>query len=734
MNSATNTASVQSTRHFTVRSICAGLAVGVVICAANIYFGLQTGWVSIMSMPASLMGFGIFQLLRPHLRFPFTPVENVLLQSVACGVGIMPLGCGFVGVVPAMNYLLSPDERGPLSFRLDQLIVWSLGLCYFGVVFAVPLALSLAENRRHQVIVRERLKFPSGFSTAVLISVLHGHWRSAADREVLDAAARGGFASLVPQLDVHQPPAETSPNNAVYREDSPTNVEYREEEHNREQAELELDSSVQQPLDSSDWAFNMRLLMISFSVSGTLTTCTYFFPILRNLPILGTGAAHSWLWTLNPSLAYVGQGIIMGIETTIHMTLGAIAGWGFLSPLAKYKGWAPGPVDDWQHGSKGWIVWVSLAIMLADAVVSLCFTILRSFAGFECAGFLRREIPRIRGFWKSFGHRAVYARLSSNEQEPRQDSASLTRSLIEEGEYEDDAPFTRISTGQDERQIDAPSDQRIGLHLVAAGLVLSILLCIGTVHVVFGNLVPVYMTFVAVVVALVLSLMGVRALGETDLNPVSGISKVAQLLFALIVPKSSKSSVLINLVAGAIGALQAGDLMQDLKTGHLLGASPQAQFFGQMIGATVGAFLSAFLYRLYTNVYPIPGELFQVPTAYVWIFTARLVTGQGLPPMASRWAAGAGSLFTLTTIARIAMVGKAWQSYIPGGIAVAIGMYNVPSFTLGRAVGGLIAWYWTKVKQRSATSMIIVASGFILGEGFLSILNLILQSFRVPHF
>jgi hypothetical protein len=45
------------------------------------------------------MGFGIFRLLAPHLRFPFSPVENVLLQSVACGMAIMPLGCGFVGVV-----------------------------------------------------------------------------------------------------------------------------------------------------------------------------------------------------------------------------------------------------------------------------------------------------------------------------------------------------------------------------------------------------------------------------------------------------------------------------------------------------------------------------------------------------------------------------------------------------------------------------------------------------------
>lgn len=39
---------------------------------------------------------------------------------------------------------------------------------------------------------------------------------------------------------------------------------------------------------------------------------------------------------------------------------------------------------------------------------------------------------------------------------------------------------------------------------------------------------------------------------QTDLNPVSGISKLTQLFFALIVPGSHKYSVLINLIAGAV--------------------------------------------------------------------------------------------------------------------------------------------------------------------------------------
>ncbi|TQV91347.1 oligonucleotide transporter [Cordyceps javanica] len=318
--------------------------------------------------------------------------------------------------------------------------------------------------------------------------------------------------------------------------------------------------------------------------------------------------------------------------------------------------------------------------MLVDAVVSLGYVSLRSlFVGgsnLSLPGFL--DSIHQSSLWKFLvGSRARYALL----QRPDDDDST-----------DDEGDVSEQQSEQDEE--DAPDDQRISNRTVAIGLLLSIALCIITIHTVFGALVPLYATVIAVFMALVLSIMGVRALGETDLNPVSGISKLAQLFFALIIPQSNKSSVLINLVAGAVseaGALQAGDLMQDLKTGHLLGASPKAQFWGQMIGATAGAVLSAFIYRLYTRVYEIPGDLFQVPTA---------------------------------TLA----VGNPWRPWIPGG------MYNVPSFTLARAAGGIMAWVWLHVMKRSSTPLIILASGFILGEGFLSIVNLIMEALSVPHF
>lgn len=109
-------------------------------------------------------------------------------------------------------------------------------------------------------------------------------------------------------------------------------------------------------------------------------------------------------------------------------------------------------------------------------------------------------------------------------------------------------------------------------------------------------------------------------------------------------------------------------------------------------------------------MYQVPGDLFQVPTGYVWIFTARLVTGKGLPPMAKEWAVGSAALFAVITALRISTAGKRWQALIPGGIAVAVGMYNVPSFTLARTVGGLLGWWWRSAMGWQDTPLIVLAS------------------------
>ena len=413
----------------------------------------------------------------------------------------------------------------------------------------------------------------------------------------------------------------------------------------------------------------------------------------------------------------------MGPATTIHMLLGALLGWAVLSPLAKSKGWAPGPVADWTTGSKGWIIWISLAIMMVDSIISLGWLVLRPLILYG-PSFYRQA----RGRWYRDKLSSIFhvdrlrtgdytALVSSETASPVKDQSHDNKSLSETAEP------------------DAPPHHLVSNKTVTILFILSILLCIFSIRYVFPPI-PFGAIILSMLLALLLSIIGVRALGETDLNPVSGISKLTQLIFALVIPSSNPNAIAINLLAGAVsesGALQAGDMMQDLKTGHLLGAAPRAQFWGQMIGSLVGAVVSAGVYRLYTSVYEIPGGMFQVPTAYVWIFTARLVTGQGLPEMAWQWALGAGIVFAFLTAARVRGQGLWWQPYVPGGIAVAVGMYNVPSFTLARTIGGLVNWYWRIYRKKEDTPVIIIASGLILGEGLISIVNLGLASLQVPH-
>lgn len=467
----------------------------------------------------------------------------------------------------------------------------------------------------------------------------------------------------------------------------------------------------------------------------------------------------------------------MGPSTCMHMLFGAVLGWGILSPLAKARGWAPGDVDNWENGSKAWIVWVSLAIMLADSIVSLGWLVIKP--SIRQASHLGRwaisKAPSQFNHWSYISYSALRP-VSEGSGEPGHQS-QVDNTEHDNPDYDEDAP---------------PS-QLISSRTVALLLPFTLVLNVICMHIVFGDVMSPLLSSFATLLAVVLSIMGVRALGETDLNPVSGISKLTQLLFSLATPASHfsrRTAVVTNLLAGAVsesGALQAGDMMQDLKTGHILGASPKAQFYGQMIGSLVGAVLSTVVYKMYVSVYEVPGPMFQTPTAYVWIFTARLVTGQGLPEMAWQASLVAGAIFVVVTVLRIAAsspmanggqpgVTAPWKAWVPGGIAVAVGIFNEPSFTLARAIGGLIAWWWSRKYTSShrhqirdsmsvssdrgariaaepqpfnarprepvqaishadtaASSVVVLASGLILGEGIISIVNLLLASGRVPH-
>ena len=321
----------------TARAALVGVLVGGLMCFSNMYFGLQTGWVTMGSLQSTILGFGVFKLLRPYLRAQFGPLENVVLQTVAVATATMPLAGGFVGIIPALA-LLTPDHGGPLTFSFAELCWWCFAIAFFGVFAAVPL--------RKQTILREKLKFPSGTATAEIIKVLH---------RVGQPARQESLYEMIPTMADPGTPEEA------------LELSFRE---------AESDAAASSPrgealaMEAHEW----RVLFGSFVLSASYTLAAHFLPILKNLPVmtwLGYPLATAWYWSLQPSLSYVGQGMIMGPRTAISMLLGTVIGWCWLGPMAQAEGWAPGPVGDSHTGAKGWLMWVSLAIMLGESFVSL---------------------------------------------------------------------------------------------------------------------------------------------------------------------------------------------------------------------------------------------------------------------------------------------------------------------------------------------------------------------------
>ena len=411
------------------------------------------------------------------------------------------------------------------------------------------------------------------------------------------------------------------------------------------------------------------------------------------------------------------------------MLLGAVVGWGILSPISKRAGWAPGPIDDWEEGSKGWIMWISLAILLADSLTNLGWLIFKSLATLA-----RRHIHSFVVHFEHGGHWQAFI--------PLQKMGNLLSAAVEQGAIPPKAPVSALASPEDLDR-DAPPQQLVSSSTISILLPLALSICVLFVHLSFGSYMPVSLSILATLLTVVASLMGVRALGETDICPASGISKLTQLVFALLTSKNNPNAVIINLLAGTIsdsGASQASDLMQDLKTGHLVQASPKAQFYGQMIGSILGVVVSPIVYRLYVAVYELPNRSFQIPGAYVWVFSARLLVGKGLPPMAWQCGLIAGLIFMFTTMLRIYLGGQSSAKnqdllkYIPGGIAFAVGIYITPSYTIPRAIGGVLSLYYVQYRGKENTSVVVIASGLVLGEGVFSMVNLGLASLNVPHF
>jgi uncharacterized oligopeptide transporter (OPT) family protein len=203
------------------------------------------------------------------------------------------------------------------------------------------------------------------------------------------------------------------------------------------------------------------------------------------------------------------------------------------------------------------------------------------------------------------------------------------------------------------------------------------------------------------------------------------LGKVTQLVFGGLAPGQMST----NLMAAAItagGASQAADMMQDLKTGYLLGASPRKLFIAQLGGVVAGVIFVVPVFKILTRAWELGSDELPAPAAFAWKAMAEvLADGFGsLPPHATT-AAAIAAIFgaALPCLRRIPSI----KPFVPSGLAFGIGFITLPEHAFSMFYGLMILYAWKLFRSESADKLsFAVASGFIAGEGLMGIVNALL--------
>jgi uncharacterized oligopeptide transporter (OPT) family protein len=739
----------------TLRALVFGSTFGVLLCIANTLFGLQSGWVTMASVQSAVLSFGAYKLqtkLWPDTR-PFTVAENVVAQTISVASATMPLAAGFVGIIPALRIIERRgdlgDTKAPLETPGSQ-IIWSLCLAFLGVFVAVPLRGLVT-----------KLVFPSGTATALAIKTIHAQDESSfsaanprspppessassffphnslplqpglssrsrviaddgsrEDKNLLSSASAtapyddGGLVTAAPTEDSSSfaPMAEQNPLAAPSAPSSSTALEIESTSDASTAGQLRATTStpIGEPeggaamadagqlaghdlrlSGGTSLAKSFRLALYAFIASGLLTIATFFFPVLSAISIAAPLA--SWGWVINLSLAYAAQGIIMGLSTTLSMLFGAVLGWGMIGPWMQSVGAITKPLSSSASGGgRGFLTWIALSMMIAEAAAGALVTISNMIKD------------------------------SCNKETAKKDSPAGTLGAGSSKGPEQIIPGWAWMSGLG------------GCSLVA---VIALIPLAG---------VSFWQSLLAIILSLPISVVAARALGETDLNPVSGLGKLSQLAFGITFPGAG---AVANIVAGAVaeaGAQQAGDLLQDLKTGYLLGVPLRAQFYGQLIGSLLSVFAATAAFWVFDSAYGIPSPSLPAPTAAVWVAMADLMSGTGkasIPSQVIPFVVIAGILsFVLTLLLVVADAAKEsgrplasfpnWvrllvriSPYCPSPTAAAIGLYIAPSWTLPRVAGAVVGAVLSSRYGMPRQLLIMMATGFVLGEGLLALFN-----------
>lgn len=212
-------------------------------------------------------------------------------------------------------------------------------------------------------------------------------------------------------------------------------------------------------------------------------------------------------------------------------------------------------------------------------------------------------------------------------------------------------------------------------------------------------------------------------------SPVSGMTISALLGTAsllLVFGYKGQSAILATLGVAAVvccAACSAGDISQDLKTGYLVGATPRAQQWGEVLGAVVPAFVIAPVLTLLHRSYGI-GDGLKAPQATLFASITEGIFGDGTLPYDMVWY---GAALGVGVVAFDLVLRRAGAHFRLHLMPLAVGIYLPLTLSVPILFGGIIRKLADRTTGRGDEEQgrdpgILFGSGLIAGEAIMGVL------------
>jgi len=206
-----------------------------------------------------------------------------------------------------------------------------------------------------------------------------------------------------------------------------------------------------------------------------------------------------------------------------------------------------------------------------------------------------------------------------------------------------------------------------------------------------------------------------EAIGRTNWSPLSGMTLVGITLLIVLTQAlgmDRADSIIAALMVGAamcVAMSQATDLMLDLKTGYLVGATPRMQQLGQFAGAWLGPIVVIGVIFILNESHGLGSEKLPAPQAQALASTIDGIMGGDVPTQ--KYMAGA-------------VLGGILSAVIGGlGITVGLGFYLPFNIVLTYSLGTLGRELSDRIRGQTWSEEvgIPIAAGLIVGEALVGV-------------